>query len=123
MSVSCRIREPFVDLLGVVSVFRLGSFRVNMEQGPDQINLKRAPLCGKLQNNIKVYKQNTPMALSLSLSLSRLSLVAACLSHSGHDQAEMYATWATLKPSHSPWSSSAFAFRLWSFWFPVRRRE
>ena len=25
------------------------SFRINMEQGADQVNLKRAPLCGKLQ--------------------------------------------------------------------------
>ena len=35
------------------------SFRIDMEQGSDQVNLKRDPLCGKLQIN-KIHKNNTP---------------------------------------------------------------
>jgi hypothetical protein len=49
------------------------SFRTSMEKGADQVNLNRAPLCGKthmapLYNN----KTRTPLSLSLSLSLFSL---------------------------------------------------
>jgi hypothetical protein len=52
-----------------------------MEKGSDQVNLKRAPLCGKLHKYTKETRTNTPMAFPRPPSLS---LVAACLSRSGH---------------------------------------